>query len=140
MSIGQRLEQWWKEHKREFFIGRKYMSVKQKIKFWWQRHTRGWSDDECWNLDYQFILWVNSRFKQYKKDASEIVDLNYHKFKYKGKTYPLSYLIDKVIMLSNTLIDEKQYFDLVHSDNDKIQKTINEIFDIFKLIFGAMWW
>lgn len=38
--------------------------VKRDIKYWFQRRTRGWSDDETWNLDWNFFKWVNSRFKQ----------------------------------------------------------------------------
>ena len=45
------------------------------IKYWFQRRTRGWSDDEVWNLNYEFILWLNSRFKKYKEQATKMVDL-----------------------------------------------------------------
>lgn len=30
-------------------------SVKRDIKYWFQRRTRGWSDDETWNLDWEFF-------------------------------------------------------------------------------------
>lgn len=41
----------------------------RNIKHWLQRRTRGWSDDETWNLNYEFILWLNSRFKKYREQA-----------------------------------------------------------------------
>ena len=84
-------------------------SIKRNIKYWFQRRTRGWSDDETWNLDWEFFRWVNSRFKQYRKDASDIVDLEFYKFKYKGKEYTQLELINRIIKLTNKLIDE-DYF------------------------------
>lgn len=113
--------------------------VKRNIKYWFQRRTRGWSDDETWNLDWEFFKWVNSRFKQYKKDASDIVDLEFYKFKYKGKEYTQLALIDKIIELTNGLIDE-DYFDGQLCDAKQIENIKNEVFDIFKLIFFTMGW
>lgn len=107
--------------------------IKRNIKYWFQRRTRGWSDDETWNLNYEFIKWINSRFKKYKELASKIVDLENHKFTYKRKKYTQLELIDKVIELSDEYIDS----DFLE---DKLDQIKNEIFDIFKLVFWTMWW
>ena len=112
----------------------KLRTLKRSIKYWFQRRIRGWSDDETWNLDCEFIKWVNSRFKKYKEKASKIVDLEFHKFEYEGKEYTQLELIDKVIKLSNEYIDT----DLL--SEDKLDPIKDEIFDIFKLIFWTMWW
>ena len=112
----------------------KLRTLKRSIKYWFQRRTRGWSDDETWNLDYEFIKWVNSRFKKYKEEAGKIVDLEFHKFEYEGKEYTQLELIDKVIKLSNEYIDTNLLFE------DKLGSIKDEIFDIFKLIFWTMWW
>ncbi|MBS7020380.1 MAG: hypothetical protein KH135_00705 [Firmicutes bacterium] len=109
------------------------MKFKRNIKYWFQRRTRGWSDDETWNLDYAFIKWVNSRFKKYKEQASATVDLDYHRFEYKRKEYTQLELIDKVIELSDKYLNTS----LLENKLDPIK---NEIFDIFKLIFWTMWW
>ena len=109
-------------------------TLKRSIKYWFQRRTRGWSDDETWNLDYEFIKWVNSRFKKYKEKASKIVDLEFHRFEYEGKEYTQLELIDKVIKLSN------EYIDTNLLSKDKLNSIKDEIFDIFKLIFWTMWW
>ena len=114
-------------------------SVKRDIKYWFQRRTRGWSDDETWNLDWEFFRWINSRFKQYIKDANEIVDLEFYKFKYKGKEYTQLELINKVIKLTNKLIDE-DYFMGKLEEAEEITKTKDEVLDIFKIIFFSMWW
>ena len=52
-------------------------TIKRDIKYWFQRRIRGWSDDETWNLDYEFIKWVNSRFKKYKDEVFDIFKLIY---------------------------------------------------------------
>ena len=112
----------------------KLRTLKRSIKYWFQRRTRGWSDDETWNLDCEFIKWVNSRFKKYKEKASKIVDLEFHRFEYDGKEYTQLELIDKVIKLSN------EYIDTNLLSEDKLNSIKDEIFDIFKLIFWTMWW
>lgn len=112
----------------------KLRTLKRSIKYWFQRRTRGWSDDETWNLDCEFIKWVNSRFKKYKEKASKIVDLEFHRFEYEGKEYTQLELIDKVIKLSN------EYIDTNLLSEDKLNSIKDEIFDIFKLIFWTMWW
>ena len=114
-------------------------SLKRNVKYWFQRRTRGWSDDETWNLDCEFFRWVNSRIKQYRKDASDIVDLEFYKFNYKGKEYTQLELINKVIKLTNRLIDE-DYFMSKLEEAEEITKMKDEVFDIFKLIFFSMWW
>lgn len=110
--------------------------IKRNIKYWFQRRTRGWSDDETWNLDYEFIKWINSRFKKYKEKTIGIVDLEYHTFTYKRKKYTQLELIDKVIELSDTLL--ANYW--VYEDDFDRYRIANEICDIFKLIFWTMWW
>ena len=112
----------------------KLRMLKRNIKYWFQRRIRGWSDDETWNLDYEFIKWVNSRFKKYKEKASKIVDLEFHRFEYESKEYTQLQLIDKVIKLSN------EYIDTNLLSEDKLNSIKDEIFDIFKLIFWTMWW
>lgn len=116
----------------------KLKKIKRPIKYWFQRRIRGWSDDECWNLDYHFIKWVNSRFKKYKEQAIKIVDLEFKKFTYKKKVYTQLELIDKVIELTDEFIDG-DYWD-VDITTTNLEKIKNEIFDIFKLIYWHMWW
>ena len=114
-------------------------TVKRDIKYWLQRRIRGWSDDETWNLDYEFIKWVNSRFKKYKEKASKIVDLEFHRFEYEGKEYTQLQLIDRVIELTDEMLTD-EYWDLIHTDAERLEKIKDEVFDIFKLIYGVMWW
>ena len=114
-------------------------TIKRDIKYWFQRRVRGWSDDETWNLDYEFIKWVNSRFKKYKEKAVGTVDLEYHKFKYKRKEYTQLQLIDRVIELTDEMLTD-EYWDLIYTNVERLEKMKDEVFDIFKLIFFSMWW
>ena len=114
-------------------------TIKRDIKYWFQRRIRGWSDDETWNLDYEFIKWVNSRFKKYKEKAVGTVDLEYHKFKYKRKEYTQLQLIDRVIELTDEILTD-EYWNLIYTDAERLEKIKGEVFDIFKLIYGVMWW
>ena len=75
----------------------------------------------------------------YKEKASKIVDLEFYKFKYKGKEYTQLELINRIIKLTNKLIDE-DYFMGKLEEAEEIEKTKDEVFDIFKLIFFSMWW
>lgn len=111
----------------------------RNIKYWFQRRTRGWSDDETWNLNYEFILWLNSRFKKYREQAIKIVNLEYYKFEYKDKTYTQLQVIDRIIELTDYIINN-DYYEMIWSDVERLEAMKNEIFDLFKMSFGAMWW
>lgn len=113
--------------------------MKREIKFFFQRTFRGWSDDECWNLNYEFFKWVNSRFKKYKEQAEKVIDLEYYKLTYKKKKYTQLQIIDRIIELTDWFI-ENDYYELIWSNPDKVKETQNEIFDLFKLVFDLMWW
>ena len=91
---------------------------------------------ECWNLNYSFILWLNERLKIYKEEASRTVDLNYHKFNWQGKEYTQLQMIDKLIELTDYLIEEERYFDWT----DETDKVVKNMLEIFSLIFESLWW
>ena len=92
--------------------------------------------EECWNVNYSFILWLNEHLKIYKEDASRYVDLTHHKFTYKGKEYVQKEIIDKLIELTDNLIRDEHYFDLLKETDDMV----DEMLDLFVLVFPALWW
>lgn len=47
-----------------------FYRIGRAFKHAWQRLTRGWSDDETWNLDYRFCKWMLPRLKRFKKLAN----------------------------------------------------------------------
>lgn len=89
-----------------------------------------------WNLDYELIEWLNKNLKVFYENANEIIDLKYHKFKYKGKEYTQEQLIEKLIDTTDYL--KKNYF-IVDNPKKIISKT-NEMFTILKKIFYTLWW
>ena len=103
----------------------------RNIKYWFQRRTRGWSDDETWNLNYEFILWLNSRFKKYREKAIKIVDLEYYRFEYKNNVYTQLQVIDRIIELTDYIINN-DYYKIMWSDIEHLEAMKNEIFDLFK--------
>lgn len=111
----------------------------RNIKYWFQRRTRGWSDDETWNLNYEFILWLNSRFKKYREQAIKMVDLEYYRFEYKDNVYTQLQVIDRIIELTDYIINN-DYYEMMWSNVEHLEAMKNEIFDLFKMSFGAMWW
>lgn len=110
--------------------------IKRNINFWFQRRIRGWSDDECWNLDYEFMKWINSRFKKYREQAK--IDLTFHRFQYKRKKYTQGELIDRVICLTDEYI--KITNDSWTEQGLVLRNIVNEVLDIFKILYWVMWW
>jgi len=92
--------------------------------------------EECWNVNWSFILWLNEHLKVYKQDANRYVDLSYHKFDYKDKTYNQAEIVDRLIELTDNLIQDEHYFDFI----DGVDQTVDEMLDLFVLVFPALWW
>lgn len=104
-------------------INRKIKNIKQ-----------GFPSRECWSLDYTFIKWLNGRLVVYLRDASEIVDLSFHKFQYEEYEYTQEEIVKEMIRLSSLLIDDDNYF---HKDVDN---ELDKLLDLFKLSFRSLWW
>lgn len=88
---------------------------------------------ECYDLDLSFIKWLNSRLKIYLKGASNIIDLTFYKFEFKGENYTQEELIKKMIKLSDEIL-VGDWIDEGYSEK------IDELLDIWKLVFKVMWW
>lgn len=89
--------------------------------------------EECWNLDYELVKWLNEHLAVYLEDARGTIDLSYFKYKYKGKEYTLEECIEMLI--------EDTYYILNEEDNLKeLNYKKNEMYDILKLIHWQLWW
>ena len=104
--------------------------------FWSKKKLRKKISRECWNLNYEFIVWLKQHLPVYVEEAGEIVDLEYHKFNYKGKEYTQLQLINRMIELVNYLTGNERYFDF---DQVPVEKT-EELLEIFTLTFPSLWW
>ena len=110
----------------------------REVKYWFQRRIRGWSDDETWTIDFYFVKWLREHVKKYLEQAGKVVDLEFHKFEYKGQERTLYYLITRMIHLCSKLL--KQYDNWEFDKQTMIEETKNELLDIFKLTFFYLWW
>jgi len=65
-----------------------------------------------------------------------MIDITYHKFMYKSKQWTQEEIIDRLIELT-------EYVNVNYYEYDKekeIEQAVNEIFNLFHLVFWAMWW
>lgn len=88
-----------------------------------------------WCLNMEFIYWLNKWFKEYKKNASKIVDLTYHKFTYKDREMTQIEIIDRIIELTDIIKKDADGF-----WNKEVMPLVDEVFELFHLVFYAMWW
>lgn len=96
-----------------------------------QRKIYGFDERETWSLDTTFYLWLYERLKMYLEYST--VDLDFHKFEYKGKTYTQKQMIDMMIeRLEEYFTDE--------TDEKSFEKYPNEICEIWALVLPAMCW
>lgn len=108
-----------------------FKSKKQKIK------------EECWNLNYELVKWINEHFKVYLEDSSKIVDLQFYKFKYKNKEYTQQEIIKMIIEITDELLtsDYEGYDKQEMLRYSKKQMSlVNKMYDLLKLVHWNMWW
>lgn len=91
---------------------------------------------ECWNLDYELVKWLNEHLKVYKKEAIKIVNLEYYNFEYKRKKYTQLDILNRLIEITDILLDT-DYFDC---DVSKINDIKNEMYDLLKEVHWQLWW
>ena len=49
-------------------------------------------------------------------------------------------IIERIIELTDDLVDDEKYFSLEYKDFEKMEEDLNELFDLFRLVFHQMWW
>lgn len=115
-----------------------------------EREIYGFDSRETWSLDYVFYMWLYERLKMFVEIGGQVVDLNFHKFNFKGKEYTQLELINMMIErleyyfnedARDSKIDEyrKQGMGIFEADN-KAYEPVKEIGEIWALVLPAMWW
>lgn len=115
-----------------------------------EREIYGFDSRETWSLDTVFYMWLYERLKMFVEIGGQVVDLNFHKFDFKGKEYTQLELINMMIErleyffnedARDSKIDEyrKQGMGIFEADN-KAYEPVKEIGEIWALILPAMWW
>lgn len=92
---------------------------------------------ECWNLDYELIKWLNEHLKVYKEEASKIVDLKFYKFTYNKKEYTQLQILNRLIEITNYLLDIDYFGDC---NVELVNKIKNEMYDLLKEVHWQLWW
>ena len=100
--------------------------------------------EECFNLNYELIKWLNEHLKVYLEEANKIVNLEYDKYKYRGKECNFKELLEKLINITDNLLIDDEYVSWNYEENIKIAKRQealkNSMYDILKLIHWGLWW
>lgn len=118
------------------FFRNKKDFLKRK-KFWKQKLTYGFDMRETYDLDYTFYCWLYERLKMYLKEASHVVDLDYHRFFWEGKEYTQRELINEMINRLDLYFKLEGTWDIASNEE---QKYIDKIPEIWALVCKAMWW
>ena len=100
-----------------------------------ERETYGFDSRETWDLSYVFHLWLYEHLMMFKEHAAEVVDLDFHKFKFENVEYTQLELID--LMLKRLRFRFSAECDEFNEEHLKIIKSITEI---WSLVHMAMWW
>lgn len=95
---------------------------------------------ECWNLDYELIKWLNEHLKIYKDEASKVVDLEFKKYEYEKKNLEYSQLgiIIRLIDLTDYLL--VNYYNYQSMEVEAMIKAKDEMYDLLKLVHFDLWW
>lgn len=115
-----------------------------------EREIYGFDNRETWSLDTVFYMWLYERLKMFVEIGGQVVDLNFHKFNFKGKEYTQLELINMMIERLEYFFNEdardskineyrKQGMGIFEADN-KAYEPIKEIGEIWALVLPAMWW
>lgn len=88
---------------------------------------------DCFDLDQAWLKWLSERLPVYLRDARKMIDFSFHKFTHRGKECQQDELVERMIVLVN----KAMAIDFGEPEYDEV---IDELMEIWKLIFHAMWW
>lgn len=101
-----------------------------------QRDIYGFDERETWSLKDTFIEWIYTRVKMYKEFASNMINLEYHHFIFKGESYTQLQMIDMILEKCEAIL-KSEY---IERDNDENIENQRDICDMWKEVLPAMWW
>lgn len=118
--------------------GTNWYDGKDKKEWKKQRKDYGFDSRETWNLNHNFVEWLYSHLKMYKKEASKIIDLTAHKINWDEKEITQIEAID-------ILLKECKFFliNVNGTDLEKEKKAYERMQKATKLwaeLFPYMWW
>ena len=87
--------------------------------FWSKKNKKEKIAKECWNLNYSFILWLKERLPVYLEESGKAINLEFHKFNFRGEEYTQLQLINKMIESVNYLTEDEKYFNWSQESGEK---------------------
>ena len=101
--------------------------------------------EETYNVDYELIKWLNEHLKGYLKYAKKHIKLDYYTFEHEGKTLTQEEMINRVIEITDCLLNSQIYWNYEENDNssldcEKMYRMKDEMYDILKAIHWHLWW
>lgn len=112
----------------------------KRIRYYFQKRKTGVDPRSCYDLNTEHMLWLYEHICQYIDDAAPIVDLEYHKFEYKGETLTQLQLLYKLREhIANYINAENEEEDL-EKEVQIMKENGDEVFDILKIMYPALWW
>lgn len=124
----------------ESFILHKF-SIKDNLRYWkyFKKYKKtGVFPPQTWYMPIALLQWFYEVTSEYIEEASEIVDLNFHKLEYNGKEYTQLELIhlflDKVKYI---LVNED---DILFANEASEDALIQEVYKIWSILSPYMWW
>lgn len=128
LGVTGRKELYWLDDGR--YPGDKRLPVWKK-----EREEYGFDSRETWDLRTCFYFWLYERLQMFLELASKIVNLEYYKFDYKGRTYTQKEMIEAMI--------ERLRFRFSSEFNDMNPdhyEKVSEIEEMWALVLPTMWW
>ena len=100
-----------------------------------QRKIYGFDDSETWDLNSTFYLWLYEHLRMYIDVASDVVNLEFHKFEWHGHEYTQLEIINMILERIGFYFSE-EYDDWT----EEHIVYINEIGELWAIVLPAMWW
>lgn len=103
-----------------------YRGFTRAARFWWQKLTRGFSDDETWNLDVAIAKFIIPRLKRFR-------EISY--------AYPHDLTPEIWDCMLRDMIAGFEWFasDVGERDEDGYLEARDNV-KMFAEYFGALWW
>lgn len=93
---------------------------------------------DTWNMDNTLVAWLYERLRFFQEEASQIVDLDFYKFKIDDEELTQMQCIERMIEDCKYLLTA----DIAISDEDynKMVAAKDDLFKVWSKVHFAMWW
>ena len=93
---------------------------------------------DTYSLKTTFVAWLYERLRYFQDEASKVVDFSYYTFDIGGETLTQRQCIDRMVEDCKIILETDTI--LMDDEFDRIDAIKDDLFDIFKKVFWAMWW